>query len=288
MALQSSGAISLANIQTEFGGSNPISISEYYGAAAGVPSSGTISLSDFYGTSAYAAIKSLYLNGSDEYIKRLFPSDGNLYTHTLSLWYKHNSFTHSNPRIFSTLNYDTNLGNSYRADFFISNSGNAMYATNDNAWYNSWTITSAGLADGNWHHIVLTMDTSEISGYSRPNLYIDGTKYTRSGGIGEPYKGFNKGWGGNSYRFHALGNETYTTYNENLNGYITEVHFIDGQSKLPSAFASSGSPIEYTGTYGTNGFRLRFDSNLNDTSGNNNHWTGVNTDSTNYYATVPT
>lgn len=52
MALQSSGAISLGNIQTEFGGTNPISISEYYGAATGVPASGTISISDFYGTSS--------------------------------------------------------------------------------------------------------------------------------------------------------------------------------------------------------------------------------------------
>ena len=52
MALQTSGAISLANIQSEFGGSNPISISEYYGAASGIPTSGTISFSNFYGASA--------------------------------------------------------------------------------------------------------------------------------------------------------------------------------------------------------------------------------------------
>ena len=52
MALQTSGAISLNDIQTEFGGSNPIAISEYYGAAAGIPSSGTIDLADFYGASA--------------------------------------------------------------------------------------------------------------------------------------------------------------------------------------------------------------------------------------------
>lgn len=51
MALQTSGAISLANVQTEFGGGNPISISEYYGKAAGIPASGTISLSHFYGKS---------------------------------------------------------------------------------------------------------------------------------------------------------------------------------------------------------------------------------------------
>ena len=52
MALQTSGAISLSDIQSEFGGSNPISLSEYYGAASGIPASGAISLSDFYGASA--------------------------------------------------------------------------------------------------------------------------------------------------------------------------------------------------------------------------------------------
>ena len=38
MALQSSGAISLGDIQTEFGGSNPISINEYYRNGSNVPS----------------------------------------------------------------------------------------------------------------------------------------------------------------------------------------------------------------------------------------------------------
>ena len=52
MTLQSSGAISLADIADEFGGSAPHSLSEYYGVAAGVPSSGTIDFADFYGTSA--------------------------------------------------------------------------------------------------------------------------------------------------------------------------------------------------------------------------------------------
>lgn len=52
MAIPASGTVSLSDIQTEFGGSNPISISEYYSAAGGVPASGEISISDFYGTSA--------------------------------------------------------------------------------------------------------------------------------------------------------------------------------------------------------------------------------------------
>jgi hypothetical protein len=62
MALPSSGALSLADIQGEFGGANPISLSEYYaggglvpagtsGTYGAVPSSGTISIQNFYGTS---------------------------------------------------------------------------------------------------------------------------------------------------------------------------------------------------------------------------------------------
>jgi hypothetical protein len=63
MPIPSSGAISLDTIQTEFGGSNPISLSEYYaggtyvpsgtsGTNGAVPSSGEISFSQFYGTTA--------------------------------------------------------------------------------------------------------------------------------------------------------------------------------------------------------------------------------------------
>lgn len=41
-----SGEIKASDIQDEFGGSNPISLSEYYGSADGVPASGTIKYSD--------------------------------------------------------------------------------------------------------------------------------------------------------------------------------------------------------------------------------------------------
>jgi hypothetical protein len=59
MVLQSSGKIFLSNIQTEFGGTNPILLSEYYlnglyakgTGATGIPTSGKISLSNFYGKS---------------------------------------------------------------------------------------------------------------------------------------------------------------------------------------------------------------------------------------------
>lgn len=71
MAIPSSGPISLTTVQTEFGGVNPISLSEYYaGGASGyvpagttgtygaVPSSGAISLRNFYGTTAVTIVLS--------------------------------------------------------------------------------------------------------------------------------------------------------------------------------------------------------------------------------------
>lgn len=60
MALQTSGTMSLDDIQDEFGGSNPIAINEYYKGGSKVPSttannsiptSGEISFDDFYGGS---------------------------------------------------------------------------------------------------------------------------------------------------------------------------------------------------------------------------------------------
>lgn len=44
--------LGLSNIQTEFGGANPIAISEYYGVNANVPGSGTLAMSKFLGISS--------------------------------------------------------------------------------------------------------------------------------------------------------------------------------------------------------------------------------------------
>jgi len=59
MTLPASGPISFSQIQAEFGGSNPISFSEYYRNGGyvtsnntGIPTSGAISMSQFYGGEA--------------------------------------------------------------------------------------------------------------------------------------------------------------------------------------------------------------------------------------------
>jgi hypothetical protein len=75
MALPTSGPLTLANIQTEFGGTNPISLSEYYaggglvpagtsGTYGAVPSSGTISIQNFYGTQNRVALSVTYASST--------------------------------------------------------------------------------------------------------------------------------------------------------------------------------------------------------------------------------
>jgi hypothetical protein len=75
-----------------------------------------------------------------------------------------------------------------------------------------------------------------------------------------------------------------------FSGYLTEIHFIDGQALTPSSFGETDTitgvwkPKRYTGTYGTNGFYLNFSDNSGttsttlgkDSSGNGNNWTPNN------------
>ena len=72
-----------------------------------------------------------------------------------------------------------------------------------------------------------------------------------------------------------------------MDGYMAEMNFIDGQQLTPSSFAETDpvtgqyNPIKYTGSYGTNGFRLNFEDNSGttattlgkDSSGNGNNYT---------------
>lgn len=108
MPLPSSGPLSLANIQTEFGGSNPISLSEYYaggglvpagttGTFGAVPSSGTISIRNFYGTS------NVVISISDQIV-----SSSTLGTATAVAGYRLNSSGIIESRVQSSY---TNLGN---------------------------------------------------------------------------------------------------------------------------------------------------------------------------------
>ena len=83
MAIPSSGSLALSAIQTEFGGSNPISMSEYYAGGSNVPSgttgnngnvptSGALDFNDFRGST-----NAVYMTASGGSIS----TDGNFKVH---------------------------------------------------------------------------------------------------------------------------------------------------------------------------------------------------------------
>jgi hypothetical protein len=80
---------------------------------------------------------------------------------------------------------------------------------------------------------------------------------------------------------HQLAAANTTNY---LDGYMAEINFVDGQTLTPSSFGLTGpngvwQPSSYFGSYGTNGFYLKFASFGTiaalgtDSSGNGNTWT---------------
>lgn len=102
MAVPSSGAIDLKDLQDEFGGSNPISISEYYRNGGLVPSnntdvptSGTVALSDFYGAVNEIGVTASAASSAD--LQTLFNNASA------------NSWTSTVPKRY-TINGGTNMG----------------------------------------------------------------------------------------------------------------------------------------------------------------------------------
>ncbi len=146
-----------------------------------------------------------------------------------------------------------------------------------------------------WYHILLQVDTTQVSSGDRIKLYVDGDQVTSWYRANAPSSNFDTLV--NSTVLHNIGRFTGATSN-NLSGYLAEFNLVDGSIVAPSTFGltdtSTGRwiPKSLTGiTYGTNGFRLTFaDSSAfgDDTSGNGNDYASSNLVSTDQTTDSPT
>lgn len=154
--------------------------------------------------------------------------------------------------------------------------------------YNSVWNTSAVFRDvGAPYHLQLDLDTTQASSANYVKIYVNGVQQSTTltnYGSAIPQ---NTDTFINSTNVHYLGRKEGANY---LDGYMTEINFIDGQALAPSSFGQTDSatgvwsPIAYTGTYGTNGFYVNFSDNSDTTSttlgkdysGNGNNWTPNN------------
>lgn len=128
-----------------------------------------------------------------------------------------------------------------------------------------------------WTHIMLAVDATQATPSTRCRIYRDGSEVGY--GVSQIQPPQNAIIGRiNTAVGHQIGaGNTNVTYA----GQFADINFVDGQQLTPSSFTTgtgSGTthPAAYAGSYGANGFHLKFDgSDGSDTSGNSNNWTLV-------------
>jgi hypothetical protein len=193
------------------------------------------------------------------FLSRTPASAGNRQTWTASFWMKKGALGTS-PRIFSTSDLGSN-------DFAIDFSGDSL-----NLWgYVAANVqllltTTAVYRDPSaWYHVVVAIDTTQATSSNRAKLYVNGSQVTSFSTATYPAQNTSFLW--NSTAAARIG--IYQTGSSAFDGYIAEMHFIDGQALTPSSFGETDAITgvwkakKFTGTYGTNGFYLPFTSNSN-------------------------
>jgi hypothetical protein len=157
------------------------------------------------------------------------------------------------------------------------------------AYSSSGLTTNAVFRDVSaWYHIVLAVDTTQATASNRVKMYVNGVQQTFTG---SDYPSQNATPFFNTALEHFIGryaNQFMPT--GNFNGYMADINFIDGQQLAASSFGETDAdtgvwkPKAYSGSYGTNGFYLKFADNSGttsttlgkDSSGNSNNWTPNN------------
>jgi len=154
-----------------------------------------------------------------------------------------------------------------------------------------------------WYHIVLAVDSTQGTSSNRVKIYVNGVQETSFSTENYPSQ---------NTAFRVLENGVTQSIGTWLaddgsafacdDGYISEVYLIDGAQKAPTDFGETNDngvwiPKDYSGTYGTHGFRFEFKqtgSSANssgigaDTSGNDNHFSVNNSAATDVTTDTPT
>jgi hypothetical protein len=138
-----------------------------------------------------------------------------------------------------------------------------------------------------WYHLVVVLDATQATASDRLKFYVNGAEQAYA--AISPYPAnptLDFAAHINSNIGHAIG-DSFAGTNYYFDGYLAEVHFVTSQALTPSDFgqldsAGTWQPKAYAGTYGTNGYYLKFNDATSlttlaeDRSGNGNNWTATN------------
>jgi hypothetical protein len=202
----------------------------------------------------YEIERSLRFNSSDSaYLGATFGTPTNQDIFTLSMWAKRSALG-STQHLFGV---STNHS-------FGFTSGDALNLTFGGS--SALTTTALFRDPSAWYHIMWVQNGTAHT------LYVNGASVGTATATSSTF---------NTAVAHQIGAGNTANF---FNGYLADIHFIDGQALAPSSFGDFDTngvwqPKAYTGSYGTNGFHLPFSDNSTaaalgtDTSGNGNTWT---------------
>ena len=241
-------------------------------------SANSLLLASAAGAAQYQIERSLRFNLADSaYLSRTPTSAGNRKTWTWAGWVKKAGIA-GIQNLFSNMNASNSTG--------IYTSFATTLLIEDYVSSTVWSLTSTAVYRdvSSWYHIVVAVDTTLATEADRVKLFVNGDRIAVSGTY--PAQNSDTRW--NTTATATLGTQGLVLANY-LNGYLADVHGIDGQALDPTSFGGFDTngvwqPKAYTGTYPGNSFHLDFADNSaattagigKDTSGNGNDWTPNN------------
>ncbi len=239
----------------------------------------------------YDIDQSLRFNDNDSaYLSWTPSSDGNQKTFTFSCWFKLGNLPTANTShtLFAA-------GGSNRTGlFFKPNEGSLKANLKYSAGSYAITLNREFRDPSAFYHIVWAVDTTQGTSSNRNKIYINGVLQTDFAASAYPAQ--NADVGINNTEEHNIGRYPYSD-DFYWDGYLAEVHFIDGTALTPTSFGETGDygewkPIEVSDlTYGNNGFYLDFADSGNlgdDVSGNGNDWAENNLSASDQMLDTPT
>jgi len=246
----------------------------------------------------YEIENSLRFNDNDSPKLTFTPSSaGNRRTFTLSVWFKL-QVNPTSERVL--LAADDGTGGNNNFDYIAVKSGDNILVYGYEGSENQQLLSTQVLRDPSaWYHLVVAFDTTQGTAANRIKVYLNGLQITDFATANYPSQNFQTRFNNNNAQRISSYPDQDASY---FDGYMAEYHLVDGAQKAPSDFGEFDNngvwvPIEYEGTYGTNGFYLEFketgtsqnSSGIGaDTSGNDNHWAVTNLAATDVTTDTPT
>jgi hypothetical protein len=197
------------------------------------------------------------LLSTNHYIERIPSSSGNRNTWTWSGWIKPMSQSAEYAGIFGA---DNGTGSGGNFDMFtLEGEGYSQLCYRDYNATNFQVRSDVTLRDTlDWHHVVLAVDTTQATASDRIKIYLNGVE-TPYDTTNYPTQNYNTQVNNNVRQIMGV-NHYGGSPQVQYRGYISEVHFVDGQQLTPTSFGETYNnvwiPKDYTGSYGSNGWHL--------------------------------